>query len=154
MNIYTTSENLAWQLRQILIDNEIWCTLRQSSQKVGSVTESSIGMIKSNHQSWIINIKASYLHLLYPCKVEIPEQRHLRHVQEDENCFYTPIRQVDRLLHGDRVYNFSVGEDESYIAGGVAVHNCHDDTVIARALAFRAAFSHVEYSKPGIVKYV
>jgi len=30
----------------------------------------------------------------------------------------------------------------------------NDDTVIARALAFRAAFSHVEYSKPGTVRYV
>ena len=30
----------------------------------------------------------------------------------------------------------------------------HDDTVIARALAFRAAFTRVYYSKPGIVQYV
>ena len=35
-----------------------------------------------------------------------------------------------------------------------APEGVHDDTVIARALAFRAAFSHVEYSKPGIVKYI
>jgi len=35
-----------------------------------------------------------------------------------------------------------------------APEGLNDDTVIARALAFRAAFSRVEYSKPGIVSYV
>jgi hypothetical protein len=34
VNIYTNSETLAWQLRQILIDNGIWCTLQPNSERI------------------------------------------------------------------------------------------------------------------------
>ena len=36
-----------------------------------------------------------------------------------------PIRSVERVAGTMPVYNFEVEEDNSYVAGGVAVHNCH-----------------------------
>jgi len=36
-----------------------------------------------------------------------------------------PIRNIDRTAGSMPVYNFEVEEDNSYVAGGVAVHNCH-----------------------------
>jgi len=43
----------------------------------------------------------------------------------DNNYAYLPIRKiVERPVKSLPVYNFSVKEDESYVAGGVAVHNC------------------------------
>lgn len=125
VNIYTTSPTLAWQLRQILIDGGIWCTLRQVHHP------------DSNRQpGWVLNIKASFLHKLPNCKVVVPEQRHLRHVMEDERGFYTPIRSISARDYDGDVYNCAVEGDNSYVAGGVAVHNSHDDTVVARMLAF------------------
>lgn len=143
VNVYTSSEALAWQLRQIMIDNGIWCTFRRSSRQVGNVSGGKV----TNYRSNILNIKASYLHLLYPCKVTVPERRHLRHVQEDDSYFYTPIREIETMPYRGKVYNFSVDEDNSYIAGGVAVHNCHDDTVMALAFAWHGA----ETSEPPVL---
>lgn len=37
----------------------------------------------------------------------------------------TPIRSIERASGIMPVYNFEVEEDNSYVAGGVAVHNCH-----------------------------
>ena len=38
---------------------------------------------------------------------------------------FVPIKKIDSVLVKEvNVYNFSVEEDESYVAGGVAVHNC------------------------------
>lgn len=43
----------------------------------------------------------------------------------DDNYLYSPIRKIEsRKVDNISVYNFSVKEDESYVAGGVAVHNC------------------------------
>ncbi|MBI3011727.1 MAG: SufD family Fe-S cluster assembly protein [Candidatus Omnitrophica bacterium] len=43
----------------------------------------------------------------------------------DERYAYVPIKRITkRLVKNTPVYNFSVEGDESYVAGGVAVHNC------------------------------
>ena len=43
----------------------------------------------------------------------------------DEKYLYAPIRDIhSKEVDNISVYNFSVTEDESYVAGGVAVHNC------------------------------
>ena len=140
VTVTTVSESLAWQMRQILIDNHIWCTLSRSPIKVGTPLKFVGRIAQTNYVPWIINIKASFLHLLYPCKVEVVDRRFLRHVQEDSEYFYTPIRSIDDEDYDGDVYNFATEGDNSYCAGGVAVHNSgsHDDTVIAHALAWAA----------------
>lgn len=43
----------------------------------------------------------------------------------DDNFVYAPIRSISKKkVRNLPVYNFSVKEDESYVAGGAAVHNC------------------------------
>jgi hypothetical protein len=42
----------------------------------------------------------------------------------DENFLYMPIRSIDVEEMETEVYNFSVEEDESYVAEGVISHNC------------------------------
>lgn len=44
--------------------------------------------------------------------------------QLDENFLYVPIRQITKTEQEVQVYNFSVEEDESYVAEGVISHNC------------------------------
>lgn len=83
VSIYTSSEMLARQMRQILIDSGVWCTLARVSRKT-----------KLKNTEWIINIKASFLHLLTDCKVRIPKRKFLRHVMEDEYYFYSPVREI------------------------------------------------------------
>ena len=43
----------------------------------------------------------------------------------DEDYMYVPIKKITKKrISKIQVYNFSVEEDESYVAGSVAVHNC------------------------------
>ena len=42
----------------------------------------------------------------------------------DENFMYVPIKEIDVEEQETEVYNFSVEEDESYVAEGVVSHNC------------------------------
>ncbi|MFZ1040290.1 MAG: Fe-S cluster assembly protein SufB [Anaerolineales bacterium] len=42
----------------------------------------------------------------------------------DENFMYVPIKEIDIDEQETEVYNFSVEEDESYVAEGVVSHNC------------------------------
>ncbi|HEX7017755.1 MAG TPA: Fe-S cluster assembly protein SufB [Patescibacteria group bacterium] len=43
----------------------------------------------------------------------------------DDNYLYAPVKSItQKRVDTIPVYNFSVTDDESYVAGGVAVHNC------------------------------
>ncbi len=42
----------------------------------------------------------------------------------DEDYIYLPIKSIEKKHQETRVYNFSVEEDESYVAEGVISHNC------------------------------
>ncbi|NCQ65683.1 MAG: Fe-S cluster assembly protein SufB [Candidatus Pacebacteria bacterium] len=43
----------------------------------------------------------------------------------DDKYLYSPVKKIDsKEVDNISVYNFSVKEDESYVADGVAVHNC------------------------------
>ncbi len=53
----------------------------------------------------------------------------------DEKYFYVPISSItESKVKELQVYNFSVKDDESYVAGGVAVHNCTAPSFSASSL--------------------
>jgi len=52
----------------------------------------------------------------------------------DDNYMYVPIRSIEIEEMATTVYNFSVEEDESYVAEGVAVHNCTAPTYSTNSL--------------------
>lgn len=135
VNVYTTSERLAWQMRQILIDNNIWCTLHSVlPKKKGSRLSDVTG--EPYKRCWVINIKSSFLHLLGDCKVQTPQDvAHCRHVLEDDDYFWTPIRKRSERNHCGPVYNMEVADDNTYVVGGVAAHNCHDDPIFSLGFA-------------------
>jgi hypothetical protein len=55
---------------------------------------------------------------------------------EDGHC-WVPVRSVRALGERTGVYNFEVADDNSYVAGGLVVHNCQDVSVAG----LRAGFS-------------
>ncbi len=55
--------------------------------------------------------------------------------QITQNYAFVPIKQIKKEIVADlEVYNFSVIEDESYVANGVAVHNCTAPTYSSDSL--------------------
>ena len=45
---------------------------------------------------------------------------------EDGYVWYAPFKIEKQYVENERVYNFEVEEDNSYVANGVIVHNCQD----------------------------
>ena len=126
-NLYTTSKWLAWQLRQIMIDSGVWTTLRQATER------------RDHNPSWVLNIKAGYLSKLKAMRLTQHEHKVRKLTMEDEGYFYTPIKAVQTIPFDDEVFDLTVARDHSYTAGGVAVHNCHDDRIVALLMAIWAA---------------
>jgi hypothetical protein len=90
VNIYTTSETLAWQLWQISIDNGISCALQAQQRTVTAAFSQRYQLEAFVHFEY----KGELLHLLYPCKVGVPTQKHTRQAMENTDYFYTPIRAI------------------------------------------------------------
>jgi hypothetical protein len=94
VTLYTVSARLAEQLRQILLDSGVWCTMRcmQLKPYANQVNGKRIPLAKP---IWLITIKMTYLHLLPPCKVTVPDTVKVNyHVMEDATHFYTPVRSI------------------------------------------------------------
>lgn len=127
VSFYTCSKSLSWQLRQILLDNGIWCTIRNHDPG---------GQRKV---SWIVNIKSPYLEKLYPCKVVPIVHPPSRHVIEDEGHFYTAVRSITRVAHDGPVYDLTVEGEHTYTANGLSCHNTyggHDDLFVGMGMIY------------------
>ncbi len=60
-----------------------------------------------------------------PIQPEIWGKKRATFYHVDDSYLYAPIRAIEVVeVENIDVYNFSVTTDESYVAGGVAVHNC------------------------------
>ena len=53
-----------------------------------------------------------------------PKRRFVQNLRETEDFVLYPIKSVTQVPFSGNVYNFEVDGDNSYLAGGVAVHNC------------------------------
>ena len=126
-NLYTTSKHLAWQLRQIMLDGGVWNTLRRATER------------RNFYPSWVLNVKAAYLPKLQASKVKPYTHKLRRLVMEDEDYFYTPIVRVTDVPFDGEVFDLTVSGDHTYVAGGVSVHNSHDDRIVALLMGIWAA---------------
>ncbi len=70
----------------------------------------------------------------------------------DENYIYMPIKKIEkRSVESIPVYNFSVEEDESYVANNVAAHNC--SAPIYSASSLHAAVVEILAGKGSHIRY-
>ena len=117
--ISTTSEILARQTRDILLRLNIVSFInKRMRMKEGRKTMFTIG-IGGEFMVYfgdLVGIKIS---------PQINSHKRATFFAIDKNFAYYPIKSIKkRPVDNFPVYNFSVEDDESYIANGVAVHNC------------------------------
>ncbi len=65
-----------------------------------------------------------------------------------------PITSIEHNVKEDEVFNIEVEEDNSYIAGDVAVHNCNDDYTIAKGIIFSSIMVPIENSAGSLFKII
>ena len=104
---------LIHQIRQILIDNGIWTTIEKSCK---------------NTQRRI-HIQAEYINKMlqfYPSiKFSTVNHKVFKHLAlEDEDGFWCPIKKIYERDSEEKVYNFEVENNHTYVANGIVTHNC------------------------------
>jgi Fe-S cluster assembly protein SufB len=119
LRMNTVSKALAYQIRDILAKLGIAAFInarnrsKEGRQAMYTVGISGDQMIKFGR---LVGLKISD---------KINGHQRASMFGADENYIYLPIKSIKKRKATDlTVYNFSVEKDESYLAGGVAVHNC------------------------------
>jgi intein/homing endonuclease len=115
----TIYETLIKQIRQILIDNGIWSSIRFVSNKnrYNSKPQYSIAI-----SGYYINKLLSFYKSLKFVSVNSVKSKELQY--EVNDGFWTPIKKIDEYFYEGIVYNFEVEDNHTYIANGVTTHNC------------------------------
>ena len=117
----TSSSNLAWQLMGLLPRIGIIASIQNLEHKAGS------GFSTHATNEWVIHIGRQWAQGLRDVTDKVQEVSVVK-----PNCtrkiidgyIVTPIRRIETIIMDTDVYNLEVEGDESYVAGGVAVHNC------------------------------
>lgn len=127
LNLSTASTDLAWQWMSLLPRLGIVASIQNLEHKAGS------GFSEHATYEWVIYIGKQWAQsLLDVCSkivpVELLRSKNSRKIMGGE--IVTPIREieVEQQFSDSRkpveVFNLEVEEDESYLAAGLAVHNC------------------------------
>lgn len=121
--INTVSEVLAEQTRDLLLRLNIFASINVWNKKAPRSNSYVIYVGGSNLKpfSKIVNHSINIVgggNLLL-------EQELVSYAQITEQYAFVPIKEIKKEIVTDlEVYNFSVVEDESYVAYGISVHNC------------------------------
>lgn len=126
LTLSTSSTDLAWQLTVLLPRFGVVPSIQSLTHKAGS------GFSTRNTFEWVIFIGKTYVEILedYCSKIKSPKvlrpqkARKILSWGEDLSYMVTPIRETYAMYVETDVYNLEVEEDESYVAGGLAAHNC------------------------------
>jgi Fe-S cluster assembly protein SufB len=117
--INTTSAKLATQIRDILLRLRIVSFINvRNRKKEGRLNMYTIGISGENMVPFGKLVRV-------PVKDRINKHKRATLFFIDGNYLYSPIKKIQKKkVRNCQVYNFSVKGDESYVAGGIAVHNC------------------------------
>ncbi|MBU0532170.1 SufD family Fe-S cluster assembly protein [Candidatus Micrarchaeota archaeon] len=144
--INTTSPKLATQIRDILLRLNIVAFINiRNRKKEGRLTMYTVGLSGENLIPFgkLINV---------PVKNSINQHKRATLFFINGNYLYMPIKDIKKRKVVDYpVYNFSVKGDESYVAGGVAVHNC--SAPVFSTASLHAAVVEIIAKKNSKVRY-
>jgi len=130
--INTTSHQLATQARLLLARLGVASSLNRRNRQKHTVDPQSRFDYSDAARREMYTLSVSGEYLVHfgqivgqPVQPFVNGKRRASRYFVDEKYLYVPIAANDRSEVVDLpVYNFSVDEDESYVANGMAVHNC------------------------------
>ncbi|MDO8538204.1 MAG: Fe-S cluster assembly protein SufB [archaeon] len=125
--INTISKELATQMRNLLLRQNIFASINKQNRKMPRKTMYTVYIGGQFLQAFGVLVEAipvnESLHSNNTMLQKI-SQKIVSYAHITQEYAFTPIKSVNSEEVETMVYNFSVEEDESYIASGVAVHNC------------------------------
>ena len=113
----TISRSLAFQLQQILF-------------RIGIVGQVALKQHRNRQPAYVVSVRGHFVTAmakLMGMQYQDSRTKSFSHFEMDESYIYAPIATITSSLVKDQpVVNLSVEEDESYVAGNIAAHNCTD----------------------------
>lgn len=125
--------NLIHQIRQILIDNDIWCTVEQACKNT---------QLRIHIQGEYINKMLSFYPSLKFSTIDYKSNKNT--VYLDEDGFWVPIKKLYEFDINETVYNFEVENNHTYIANGVLTHNC---MAFMQVMVYREQLYNIQVKK-------
>ena len=127
IEISTIYEELIRQCRQILLDNGIYSTIREIKPRNGKrqvnlqITEEYVYKLLNYYSYNEPNTSCP----IFSYKFKQIEYKHTKSiVLKDNKGFWVPIRLLENRKTKETVYNIEVQDDHTYVANGIATHNC------------------------------
>lgn len=127
IEISTIHEELIRQCRQILLDNGIYSTIREIKPRNGKrqvnlqITGEYVYKLLNYYSYNEPNTSCP----IFSYKFKQIEYKHTKSiVLKDNKGFWVPIRLLENRKTKETVYNIEVQDDHTYVANGIATHNC------------------------------
>lgn len=127
IEISTIYEELIRQCRQILLDNGIYSTIREIKPRNGKrqvnlqITGEYVYKLLNYYSYNEPNTSCP----IFSYKFKQIEYKHTKSiVLKDNKGFWIPIRLLENRKTKETVYNIEVQDDHTYVANGIATHNC------------------------------
>lgn len=127
IEISTIYEELIRQCRQILLDNGIYSTVREIKPRNGKrqvnlqITGEYVYKLLNYYSYNEPNTSCP----IFSYKFKQIEYKHTKSiVLKDNKGFWVPIRLLENRKTKETVYNIEVQDDHTYVANGIATHNC------------------------------
>lgn len=102
------------------------------------VTQNPVGLYRQEVPSTTV-IEGRTVRQSTQYSVHVHAQRH-EGFCENGHC-WVPVRSVRSVAERSDVFNFEVADDNSYVAGGLVVHNCQDLSLAGKRAGFDGAKS-------------
>lgn len=127
IEISTIYEELIRQCKQILLDNGIYSTIREIKPRNGKrqvnlqITGEYVYKLLNYYSYNEPNTSCP----IFSYKFKQIEYKHTKSiVLKDNKGFWVPIRLLENRKTKETVYNIEVQDDHTYVANGIATHNC------------------------------
>lgn len=127
IEISTIYEELIRQCRQILLDNGIYSTIREIKPRNGKrqVNLQITGKYVYKLLNYYSYNEPNTSCPIFSYKFKQIEYKHTKSiVLKDNKGFWVPIRLLENRKTKETVYNIEVQDDHTYVANGIATHNC------------------------------
>lgn len=144
IEISTIYEELIRQCRQILLDNGIYSTIREIKPRNGKrqvnlqITGEYVYKLLNYYSYNEPNTSCP----IFSYKFKQIEYKHTKSiVLKDNKGFWVPIRLLENRKTKETVYNIEVQDDHTYVANGIATHNC---MALIQAMIYREQLYNVK----------
>jgi glycosyltransferase involved in cell wall biosynthesis len=112
----TTSSQMAWQVRNILLDNNILSSVKKyPAEESNHKNRYIVSLMGENHDKFCDYLKINNEY--------VPSRKRAVNTFQEGNYFHVPIKKIIKRKEDRELVDIQVKNSKSFVANGVVVHN-------------------------------